>query len=80
MFDPELYRSKDEVETWKKRCPINGLTTLLKDRGLIHEDDMTALETRVDQEIEHAVAFAENGTWEPIENLTRFVLSEGRHP
>ena len=24
MFDPELYRSKAEVESWKHRCPIKA--------------------------------------------------------
>ena len=38
---------------------------------------MMALEQEVDAEVEAAVAFAEAGTWEPVEDLTRFVYSEG---
>jgi len=30
----------------------------------------------VEAEVEQAVAFAEAGTWEPVEDLCRFVYSE----
>jgi TPP-dependent pyruvate/acetoin dehydrogenase alpha subunit len=80
MFDPELYRSKAEVEEWKKRCPIDGLKSHLLDTGLIDTNDLEAMEKAVDEEIREAVTFAENGTWEPVGDLTRFVLSEGRTP
>jgi pyruvate dehydrogenase E1 component alpha subunit/2-oxoisovalerate dehydrogenase E1 component len=76
MFDPELYRSKSEVEKWKKRCPIAALAKQLKKQGLLSDDDLEKLEQQVAREIEEAVAFAENGTWEPVEDLTRFVYSE----
>lgn len=76
MFDPELYREKSEVETWKERDPI----TLLRDRlmadGVLTEAEMEQMEEEVKAEVDAAVAFAEAGTWEPVEELTRFVHSE----
>ena len=76
MFDPELYRSKDEVESWKKRGPIITLTNRLKAEGLMQETDFETLERDVEREVSEAVEFAERGTWEPVEDLTRFVYSE----
>jgi pyruvate dehydrogenase E1 component alpha subunit/2-oxoisovalerate dehydrogenase E1 component len=76
MFDSELYRTKEEVEEWKKRDPIPCLSKLCKERGLLSDADMEALERDVAEEVEAAVAFAESGTWEPVEDLTRFVHSE----
>ncbi len=76
MFDAELYRSKAEVEEWKKRDPILNLTQYLKDHGLLNKTDLEEIERKVTTEIEEAVAFAEAGTWEPLEDLTRFVYSE----
>ena len=76
MFDPELYRSKEEVEMWKERDPIDLLGGQLTSEGVLTEGGMTALEAEVAEEIEGAVAFAEAGTWEPVEDLTRFVYSE----
>lgn len=77
MFDAELYRAKEEVEEWKKRDPITLFSRYLKDHDLLNDSDLEELERKVAVEIEDAVAFAEAGTWEPIEELTRFVYSEG---
>lgn len=74
MFDAELYRSKEEVESWRHQDPIQQLIGLLH----ISEADLAELEQAVQVEIETAVAFAEAGTWEPIADLERFVYSERR--
>jgi pyruvate dehydrogenase E1 component alpha subunit len=76
MFDPELYRTKDEVETWKLRDPIDLLKSRLIGDGILGEDDWVAMELETAEEIDAAVAFAEEGTWEPVDELTRFVYSE----
>jgi len=76
MFDPELYRSKEEVEVWKERDPIELYKSRLITDGGLTEDELAAMERGVAEEIEAAVAFAEAGTWEPVEELTRFVYSE----
>ena len=75
MFDPELYRAKAEVEEWKKRCPIRAFTERLKSDGVLNDAGLAAMETDVGDEIGAAVAFAEAGTWEPVENLTRDVYT-----
>ena len=77
MFDPELYRKKTEVEEWKKHGPIVRFTRFLKENGLIGDKDIDDLERKIALEIEEAVAFAEAGKLEPVEDLTRFVYSEG---
>lgn len=73
MFDPELYRDKQEVEQWKKRCPIAGYVARLKADGMLDSGQLAALEDRVAEEIAAAVAYAEAGSWEPVEQLTRDV-------
>jgi len=77
-FDTELYRTKEEVEAWKKRDPIATFTQYLKEQGLLGPEDLQEIEREVAFEIEAAVDFAEAGTWEPVEDLTRFVYSERR--
>ena len=76
MFDPELYRAKAEVEEWKQRDPIVALTGRLRHAGLLDDAALAALEGAVQAEIDDAIAFAEAGTWEPPEELTRYVYSE----
>jgi len=75
MFDAELYRDKAEVEQWKQRDPIALLTARLQRAALLDADALAALERDVEQEIAAAVAFAEAGTWEPVEALTRDVYT-----
>ena len=78
MYDAELYRSKAEVEDWKKRCPIAAFTRRLQDENLLSDTDLEKIEGDIAREINEAVAFAEAGTWESVEDLTRFVYSERR--
>ena len=75
MFDAELYRAKAEVEEWKKRDPIAVLVGQLKAAGELTDDSLTGMEAAVMGEITEAVAFAERGTWEPVEHLTRDVYA-----
>ena len=76
MFDPELYRSKQEVEEWKQRCPILSLISRLQEQGWIDDSALEKLELEIAAEITAAVEFAEQSEWESIEDLTRFVYSE----
>jgi pyruvate dehydrogenase E1 component alpha subunit len=77
-FDPELYRSKEEVEEWKKRDPIATFTAQLRSQQFVDDATLAALEGDVAREIEEAIAFAEAGHLEPVEDLTRFVYSDRR--
>jgi pyruvate dehydrogenase E1 component alpha subunit len=73
--DPELYRTKEEVEQWKTRDPIALFATSLREWGLLSDADLTAIEAAVGREIEAAVAVAEAGPWEPVEDLLRDVYT-----
>ena len=78
MFDAELYRSRDEVEKWKKRDPITTFFGLCKAQGVLNDADLESLEREVAAEVEASVAYAEAGTWESVEDLIRFVYTERR--
>jgi len=58
MSDPGLYRTKDEVEEWKRRDPLTRSRAKLLELGA-KEPDIVALEDDVKAEIEDAVKFAE---------------------
>jgi pyruvate dehydrogenase E1 component alpha subunit len=74
MFDAELYRDKAEVEEWKQRDPIVRLRGQLAAGGL-DDNAFTALAAEAEREVAHAAAFAESGTWEPADQLTRDVYT-----
>jgi pyruvate dehydrogenase E1 component alpha subunit len=75
MFDPELYRDKTEVDVWKTRDPILLLRTRLQHDGSLDQAGLAAVENDVASEITGAVAFADAGTWEPVEDLTKDVYA-----
>jgi pyruvate dehydrogenase E1 component alpha subunit len=76
MFDAQLYRDKAEVEAWRKKEPIGNLQRWLEANHMLHAEEMTRIVAEVDAEIAEAVAFAEVGTWEPVEQLPRFVYAD----
>jgi TPP-dependent pyruvate/acetoin dehydrogenase alpha subunit len=75
MFDSQLYRDKAEIAQWQARDPIDLYERELLNLGLIEAGSRAALEAEVEAEVEAAVAFAEAGTWEPVEQLTRDVYT-----
>ena len=75
MFDPDLYRDKREVEEWKTRGPLHTFTARLKSEGKLTEEQFLALDAKVGEEVERAVAFAEGAAWEPVEDLGRDVYT-----
>ncbi|WP_126446550.1 pyruvate dehydrogenase (acetyl-transferring) E1 component subunit alpha [Sulfuricystis multivorans] len=75
MFDAELYRDRDEVEAWKACGPIHTFSARLKAEGKLSEEEFLAIDAQAQQEVATAVAFAENGSWEPVEALLRDVYS-----
>jgi pyruvate dehydrogenase E1 component alpha subunit len=78
MYDPELYRSKDEVEQWKRRDPIPLFRSRLEALGLLSAAEGETLDQEARAETDRAVAFAEAGEWEPVEDLLKDVYATVR--
>ena len=79
MFDAELYRSREEVERWKQHCPIARFSRRALAEGWLDERVIAECEAQANAEVAEAVAFAEAGTWEPVELLTRDVYTAARN-
>lgn len=77
MFDAQAYRSREEVETWRQRDPIERLRCWMLENHHATEAQLAGIEQAVDQELAAAVAFAEAGTLEPAADLERFVTMDG---
>ena len=75
MFDAQLYRNKSEVETWRPKDPIVRFQGWLEANHLVHPDDLARMEAEIASEVAGAVAFADGGTWESVEQLTRFTYA-----
>ena len=76
MYDPELYRDKQEVALWKQRDPIALHDARLRREDRLDDASLARIEREIAAEISAAIAFAEAGTLEPVSELERFVYSE----
>jgi len=76
MYDPDLYRPKEEIERYKQHDPIPALSERLRSRGMLSEADLQEIEQSIAREIEQSIDFARKGTLEPVEDLERFVYWE----
>jgi len=75
MFDAELYREKEEVQQWKEKDPLRVFEDRLEETGLWSKIKVKEIEDKISDLISEAVEFAENGTYEPLSDLEKFVYS-----
>ncbi|MHB1570236.1 MAG: pyruvate dehydrogenase (acetyl-transferring) E1 component subunit alpha [Solirubrobacteraceae bacterium] len=80
MYDPDLYRSKDEIERFKQHDPIPALSERLRAGALLKDGDVDELERSIAEQVQAAIDFAEAGTLEPVQELERFVYVEETAP
>lgn len=65
------YRSKEELEAWKARCPILQLENLFREKSLFTESALKEIGLEIDKEIEEAVRYAKESPFpDPSELLT----------
>ena len=76
MFDPELYRDREEVERWKKNGPVTRLVDRLRKEEVLGEAELEAIDSEIETRIAAAIEFAEASAFEEPETLSRFVTSE----
>jgi 2-oxoisovalerate dehydrogenase E1 component len=74
------YRTREEVEEWKGRCPILRLRKYLLDNRLAQESELEAIETIIDKPVEHAHSFAEQSPWPDAATATTRVFAEPVRP
>ena len=56
--DPQVYRTREDVEEWKKKCPIRRFRDYLLTNGLAEEKELDAIEKEAAVTAENAAEFA----------------------
>jgi pyruvate dehydrogenase E1 component subunit alpha len=67
--DPEVYRTKEEVQQWRERDPILLYEKVLKEAGLIDDAEIEERDRRAIEIVDEAVAFAEQSPEPALESL-----------
>jgi len=73
--DPRVYRTKEEEAAWKQRDPIPNFARRLTEAGIATQEEIDALEKKVQQEIKEATEFALNSPNPPVEELELYVYA-----
>jgi len=70
------YRTRDEVDSWKTRCPIARLRASIIEAEAATVDELEAIEAEIDAVVDDAHQFAESSPWPNPETAVRFVFNE----
>ena len=69
MADPEEYRTKEEVEEWRRRDPIASFSKRLEDEQVVSKKDLERLEKEATEAVDEAVRFAEQSPFPDLDSL-----------
>jgi hypothetical protein len=69
MADPEEYRTKDEVEEWRERDPIQAFAKRLQDEDVISKDQFEELDEKAIEAVDEAVRFADESPFPDLDSL-----------
>jgi pyruvate dehydrogenase E1 component alpha subunit len=67
--DAQLYRSKEEVEQWKERCPIKQHRAYLLEHKIFTEKELDEMQQQAVEAVKAAVEYAESSPEPRIENI-----------
>jgi pyruvate dehydrogenase E1 component alpha subunit len=80
MSDPQKYRTKDEVEEYKERDPIDHVLNVLKTEYKVSDVEIDAMNNRVKLQVEDCVQFAEESPWPSDDELLKDVYKQEDYP
>jgi pyruvate dehydrogenase E1 component alpha subunit len=80
MSDPQKYRTKDELEEYKEKDPIDYVLKVLKEQFKVSDADIEVINDRVRAEVEEAVKFAEESPWPDDSELLKDVYVQEDYP
>jgi pyruvate dehydrogenase E1 component alpha subunit len=80
MSDAQLYRTKDEVDEYRKIDPITQVLDVIMDKKYATAKEIEAIEERVKDLVEECVTFAEESPFPEIQQLYDVVYEQENYP
>ena len=71
------YRSQEELDGWKQRCPVMMLKRFLMEQTDCSISEITRVEREITAEVEEAVEYARNSLWPHPSTVEQHVFCEG---
>ncbi len=80
MSDPGKYRTKEEVEDYKKQDPIEQVLDTLKKNKWINDAEIEAIDEKIKAIVEESVRFAEESPYPDASELYKDVYVQDDYP
>ena len=80
MSDPAKYRTKEEVEEYKGRDPIEVVKKVILEKKYATEKDLEVIDQRVNEKVEESVKFAEESKYPDPAEALRDVYTQTDYP
>ncbi len=80
MSDPMKYRTKEELEQYKQRDPLENVRASILENDLATEDDLAVLDAKIKQQVDDSVKFAEESPYPPAEEAYHDVYVQADYP
>ena len=80
ISDPQKYRTKEEVEEYKMRDPIEMVKKTILDNKFATPEELDAINKRVDAEVEESVKFAEESPWPNEDEVLKDIYVDANYP
>ena len=80
MSDPQKYRTKEELEEYKEKDPIEHVLKVLKTEFNVSDEEIEVISDRVKAEVEESVKFAEESPWPSDDELLKDVYVQADYP
>ncbi len=80
VSDPQKYRSKEEVEEYKDQDPIIKVKNTILSNGFGTEEDLKAIDDRINAVVDESVRFAEESPWPDDSEVYKDVYIDANYP
>jgi pyruvate dehydrogenase E1 component alpha subunit len=80
MSDPQKYRTKEELEEYKEKDPIEHVLRVLQQDYKVSGEEIEVINERVRFEVEDSVTFAEESPWPDESELLKDVYIQEDYP
>jgi pyruvate dehydrogenase E1 component alpha subunit len=80
MSDPQKYRSKEEVEEYKHRDPIESVRKSILDKKVATEKELEAINQKVNAQVEESVKFAEESNYPDPSEAMKDIYEQQDYP
>ena len=80
ISDPGKYRGKEEVEEYKQKDPVNIVLQTIKDNKLATDEEIKAIDDRVNKMVDESVKFAEESPLPDDDEVLKDVYMDKNYP